>query len=88
MRGGGGAEHARAEERLERWMDFVEDPRYSQLRRASVLKPLGVEARAGPRTDQLLMYFPWPGFIHVQMPVGDVWGTGQEERILRYNQEL
>ena len=86
--GTGGAEHAPDMDRLGKWLDFVEDPRYNFLRRKSVLKPLGVEVREEPSPDRLLMYFPWPGPVEYQMPAGEVWGTGLEERILRCNREI
>ena len=59
--GTGSAEMAPEAERLKTWMDFTKDPRYHQIRRASMLRPLGVDAQEVENPDQLLTYFPWPG---------------------------
>ena len=84
----GGAEMEPEKEQLKCWMEFTEDPEYNQIRRASLLRPLGVEAREAENLDQLLTYFPWSGHTSIQMPAGQVWGLAKEERILRCNLEL
>jgi hypothetical protein len=86
--GTGGAEMVPEAEQLKVWMEFIEDPGYNQIRRASLLGPLGVEAREVDNLDQMLVYILWPGPTSIQMPAGQVWGLAKEERILRCNREL
>ncbi len=76
MQGTGNIERAPDQDRLEKWEQFEEDPENNQLRRKSIIRPLGVIAdKDDPlASDHVLTsrYILWPGESSIQMPAGEV----------------
>ncbi len=74
MQGTGNIELAPDQDRLEKWEQFEEDPENNQLRRKSIIRPLGVIADKDDPLDHVLTsrYILWPGESSIQMPAGEV----------------
>jgi hypothetical protein len=86
--GTGGVELVQEGGCLEIWEIFVEDKENNQIRQENVMPHLGVISDKDDVLDSLLMYFLWPGPSAIQIPAGEVYGTAQEERLLRRGREL